>query len=138
MSHPFEHLGPAFRNFKPGVRVSLNARHLRNTGQLKGGECHTVWVVVECNCDMCKLGRHVAVNQASVYEDLKWRHFHKEALYIKGQSDSRNSPSSHEITLKRHLEDGVGARTRTSANANTKNAGLASTDIFSLDLDLFS
>ena len=128
----------SFRDFKPGARVSLNARHLRNTGQLKGGECHTVWVVVECNCGLCKLGRHIAVNQESVYEDLKWRHFHKEALYIKGQVDSRNSPSSHEITLKKHWKDGIGVRTRTSARPSSSLVDIASTDSSSLDLDLFS
>lgn len=105
-----------FRDFKPGARVAYNARFLRNTGQTtfkdgeKGYSSSNPFIVLECECEFCARGSHVAVNVLSEWEfsaeekdDAPGRvltHIDKENLYVLGDADHRNSPSSNETTLK--------------------------------------
>ena len=52
-----------------GDKLKFTGRFLKNTGQIVGGEGHTVFTVVEHDCRMCKSGLFVAVDQASTQED---------------------------------------------------------------------
>ena len=75
----------ATTKFNPGDKVKLTATYLRNTGQLKGAEGQSRWIVRNCACGLCRLGNHVCVNEPSIYAqadepDSMWRHFHRENL----------------------------------------------------------
>ena len=59
---------------KTGTRVRFTAQFLRNTGQIAGGEGLSVWEVKDCNCELCKTGRFIAVNQESIFNDGSLRH----------------------------------------------------------------
>lgn len=58
---------------EPGTRVRMTRQFLRNTGQVSGGDASSKWTVQECGCGLCRLGRHVATDQAS-YDGSGPRH----------------------------------------------------------------
>jgi hypothetical protein len=64
----------------PGQRVRLTGEHLRNTGQVVGGEGQARWLVVACPCGICASGRVVAVDQASEFDPTQPRHIAVGAL----------------------------------------------------------
>lgn len=57
----------------PGTKVRLTGEFLRNTGQQVGGEGLSRWIVQECNCGMCGLGRFIATNEKN-YDESGQRH----------------------------------------------------------------
>lgn len=107
-----------FRDFRPGAKVAYNGRFLRNTGQTtykdgaKGYSSSKPFTVLECDCEFCVIGSHVAVNTVSEWEFTAKEkdeqpgrvltHIAKENLYVIGDADHRNEPSSREITLRLH------------------------------------
>jgi len=52
-----------------GTRVRLTKKFLQSTGQYTGSEPFKKWTVVECACDGCKGGNHVAVDEKSLWAD---------------------------------------------------------------------
>ncbi len=63
----------------PGTRVRMTGEFLRITGQQRGAEGLSQWTVRECSCGLCKLGRHVAVDECqranpALDPDASWRH----------------------------------------------------------------
>lgn len=56
--------------FTPGDRVRLTGEFLRNTGQLVGGEGHSRWIVLACDCGLCKTGDFVCTNQRRSSADM--------------------------------------------------------------------
>lgn len=70
--------GPLFMKkpkFEPGAKVRLTGDFLRSTGQVVGGEGHSRWTVVACECGLCKSGSFVAVNETTDGDAITWRHF---------------------------------------------------------------
>lgn len=53
----------------PGTKVRFTGKYLRNTGQQVGSEGLSRWIVEECNCDLCNLGRHIATNEKNFDDD---------------------------------------------------------------------
>jgi len=47
--------------FDPGDRIVLRGKALYSMGLIAGDAGASVWVVVPCQCLLCQLGRHVAV-----------------------------------------------------------------------------
>ena len=77
----------------PGTKVRLTGYYLASTGQQTGSEGASRWLVVDCACGLCRLGRHCAVNEPEpqdMYLDLppaerpQWRHFAIGNLQIVG------------------------------------------------------
>lgn len=68
------------RRPQPGTTVRLTNYFLASTNQPRG--CVTRWRVVSCSCELCAVGRHVAVNEpapaggmlASRPIATRWRH----------------------------------------------------------------
>lgn len=68
----------------PGTRVQFTAAFLRNTGQYTGRSTKSKWLVLECNCGLCRDGDHCAVDERSPYyageypegmeRPSQWRH----------------------------------------------------------------
>lgn len=62
-----------------GTRVRFSGTFLRNTGQYLGNSGSGRWTVLECTCEMCGTGHHIAVNEpldtSTGYEDQteEWR-----------------------------------------------------------------
>lgn len=69
------------RALQVGDTVKLTGKFLKNTGQRVGGEGQKSWVIVSCDCAMCK-GDYCAVDEASQFGGQ--RHFLKANLYRKG------------------------------------------------------
>lgn len=53
-------------HFEPGDRVKLRARALYSMCALAGPLAFQVWTVQACDCDLCALGRHVALDDRHV------------------------------------------------------------------------
>lgn len=76
---------PCTASFLGGTKVRLTARFLRSTGQYTGSDANGKWLVVTCDCALCKAGGHCAVNEPALdygqWDDIpkeerpKWRHF---------------------------------------------------------------
>lgn len=62
--------------------MSLTAYHLKATGQTRNAGMR-VWTVVDCDCSLCILGKHVAVDEHSELTDGP-RHFSLECLRVFG------------------------------------------------------
>lgn len=60
----------------PGDRVRLTAQRLYSMGALVGELAEQVFILEACTCDLCALGRHVAVGGG--------RHFGRAALRLAG------------------------------------------------------
>lgn len=71
--------------FSKGDRVRLKASYLRGTGQYTGREANGKWTVVPHDCEHCKSGRRVAVDQDNLDHDGP-RHFAAENLEHFGKS----------------------------------------------------
>jgi hypothetical protein len=87
---------PALK-FKPGDKVRLTGKFLRNTGQYTGPDAHGKWTVVEHQgCEMCASGDFVAVNEKrEPYPDEdpnipRWRHINTGNLILVGKPDYSN------------------------------------------------
>lgn len=63
------------KNITPGTRVRLTGTFLRNTGQMAGGEGQSRWTTVPCGCGLCKGGGFVAVDEPSIDDPSRPRHF---------------------------------------------------------------
>lgn len=71
--------------FVSGTKVRLTGCFLRSTGQYTGSDANGWWLVVACNCELCKRGEMCAVNEPVLdygqWDDIpkeerpKWRHF---------------------------------------------------------------
>lgn len=71
--------------FPVGTKVHLTGHFLRSTGQYTGGDANGKWLIVACDCELCKRGEHCAVNEPALdygqWDDIpkekqpKWRHF---------------------------------------------------------------
>ncbi|HKW13091.1 MAG TPA: hypothetical protein VJS69_01255 [Candidatus Krumholzibacteria bacterium] len=59
-----------------GTRVRLTGEFLHNTGQITGPEGLARWTVMPCDCSLCALGNHVAVDEPYVYDPDSPRHIH--------------------------------------------------------------
>lgn len=63
--------------FKPGDKVKLTGKFLRNTGQFAGGEGQSVWTVRGCDCAECAKTKRitgmdlVVTDQEKTEADLK-------------------------------------------------------------------
>ena len=57
-----------------GARVRLTGEYLRNTGQSLGDEGGKLWTVVEHDCQICRTGRHVAVDEPAYHDEKRPRH----------------------------------------------------------------
>jgi hypothetical protein len=60
---------------EPGTRVRFSRYFLIATGQ----DVDQHWLTIDCDCDVCSHGRHVAVNEPSIDDGLtetrpRWRH----------------------------------------------------------------
>ena len=49
--------------YHAGDRVRLTGAFLKSTGQIAGGEGHTVWTVQACPCSLCKSGRFILTDE---------------------------------------------------------------------------
>lgn len=80
--------------FPPGTKVKLTGTFLKNTGQRTGGAGLSKWAIVACDCDLCRDGNFVAVNEKALdygqWNDIpkdqrpKWRHFNHNNLMVIG------------------------------------------------------
>ncbi len=71
--------------FSVGTKVRLTGKFLRSTGQYTGGDANGKWLIVACDCALCKGGEHCAVNEPALdygqWDDIpkeerpRWRHF---------------------------------------------------------------
>ncbi len=59
---------------EPGTTVRLTGEFLRNTGQQAGGEGHSKWIVVECGCGLCGVGKFLAVDEPGIDNPDRPRH----------------------------------------------------------------
>jgi hypothetical protein len=97
----------SFRDFTPGTQVKLTGKFLQSTGQARGGEGLSKWIVQACDCGLCKGGEHVRTDERrpdaycesmwtaeelEQHPSLRFRHIAKANLFIVGQLDSRNCP----------------------------------------------
>lgn len=57
----------------PGTEIRETRKHLRASGRVREKPAH--FLVQECECGLCRLGEHVATNQASLFGE-GWRHVH--------------------------------------------------------------
>lgn len=57
-----------------GDPVKLTGSFLRSTGQIVGGEGQSTWIIVACDCALCKSDRFVAVNEPSYDDPQRPRH----------------------------------------------------------------
>jgi hypothetical protein len=83
---------PRFGEIGPGDNVKLTPAFLASTGQTKSAEARKRWTVKPCGCNLCKLGRCVAVDEdrAADYsgdpeyqehiEKYPWRHINARNL----------------------------------------------------------
>lgn len=68
----------------PGTKVRFTSYFLVATGQQTGPNGGGRWLVVECECGLCKCGRHIAVNEPAIHDEMyddvepskrpQWRH----------------------------------------------------------------
>jgi hypothetical protein len=79
-----------------GDKIKLTGKFLAFTGQLTGSEGQSTWIVVACECELCKSGDFVATNERSIYADepdmSQWRHFNRANVFKSGTLDARNCP----------------------------------------------
>jgi len=73
------------RTFAAGDRVVFTGKALNSMGSTRGVDSARVWEVLECACDLCRLGRHVCTDQ-SLSDGSGWRHIANSALRLKSQS----------------------------------------------------
>ncbi len=69
---------------KPGQRVRLTGKFLRNTGQIAGGEGQSRWVVVACQCGLCQRDFVAVDEMLALYPDEPpaQRHFASANLEV--------------------------------------------------------
>lgn len=70
--------------FVPGDRVVFTGKALNSMGVQHGADVARVWSVLECACDLCRLGRHVCTDQA-LLDGSGWRHISCAALRLERQ-----------------------------------------------------
>jgi hypothetical protein len=58
------------KTFAAGDTVRLTRNFLRWTGQITGGEGHSRWTVLACECKACAQGHFVLTNEPRTAEDL--------------------------------------------------------------------
>lgn len=75
--------------FSVGDRVKFTGKFLRNTGQYTGSDAFGEWMVVECDCELCKHDC-VAVNEPSIYDLDRWRHISVCNLMFADKPDYSN------------------------------------------------
>ncbi len=79
-----------------GDKIKLTGKFLASTGQRTGPEGLSTWIVVACECGLCKTGDFVATNEpAQLYPDEtlpRQRHFHRGNVFKAGTLDARNCP----------------------------------------------
>lgn len=67
--------------------MRMTAYFLAATGQRRGREGASRWVVLECACELCAGGRHCAVDEPNEYACVdmsKWRHIAIANLEVVG------------------------------------------------------
>lgn len=62
----------------PGVRVRFSAKFCQSTGI---NDRRRPWTVQECDCELCRNGRHLAVDETN-YDDTGTRHVAFQNLEI--------------------------------------------------------
>lgn len=87
---------------KPGDKIRLTGKFLKNTGQRTGREGRKSWIVVACDCDLCATGGFVYTDElsehgtpGSPYYDAEMRpnrHIAKANVFKVGTADVRNDP----------------------------------------------
>lgn len=70
--------------FLPGDRVVLTQSSARALGALRRNDVARVWTVRTCDCQLCRLGRHVCTDQAC-QDGTGWRHLACSSLRLEGQ-----------------------------------------------------
>lgn len=79
-----------------GDKIKLTGKFLASTGQRTGPEGLSTWIVVACDCGLCKSGDFVATNERSIYADepdmSPHRHFNRGNVFKAGTLDARNCP----------------------------------------------
>ncbi len=75
-----------------GDKIKLTGKFLKSTGQTRGGEGQSTWLVVACACGLCQGGRFVATNETSYDDETRPRHFAIGNVFKAGTADARNDP----------------------------------------------
>lgn len=78
-------------SLRPGTVVVLTAAFLRSTGQIAGGEGHSRWTLVACDCPLCETGRFVATDEPSQCDENRPRHIARANVCVANDLSRRNA-----------------------------------------------
>ena len=94
-----------------GARVKLTGVFLKNTGQRLGGEGERVWTRVDCECEVCARGGHVAVDEYPIERllaDLKRARRRREREVVEHLlSNYTDAEKASPRTYPRHIAVGA-------------------------------